>query len=61
MLDDEAMIHMYCSEWIDDLHRYDLMSLTIVLHHFLVTMLHFPLTKASQLIVELIGKSDCTV
>ena len=26
MLDDEAMIHMYCSEWIDDLHRDDLVS-----------------------------------
>ena len=61
VLDDETMIHLYCSEWIDDLHRDDLMSLTIVLHHLLVTTLHFPLTRAAQLIAELIGKSDRTV
>ena len=61
VLDDEAMIHPYCSEWIDDLHRDDLMSLTIVLHHLLVTTLHFPLTRASQLIAELVRKSDRTV
>ena len=24
VLDDETMIHLYCSEWIDDLHRDDL-------------------------------------
>jgi hypothetical protein len=58
ILDDETMIHLYCGEWI---HRDDLMSLTIVLHHLLVTTLHFPLTRASQLIAELIGKSDHTV
>ena len=44
MLDDEAV---YCS---DDLHRDD--SVTIVLHHLLVTTLHFPLKKASKLIAE---------
>ena len=60
MLDTESMIHLYSSEWIDDLHRDDLMSLTIVLHHLLVTTLHFSLTKASKLIVDLVGKSDCT-
>ena len=37
------------------------MSLTIVLHHLLVNTLHFPLTRAAQLIAELIGKSDRTV
>ena len=58
VLDDETMIHLYC-EWIDDLHRDDLMSLTIVLHHLLA--LHFPLTRATQLIAELVGKSDRTV
>ena len=60
-LDVETMIHLYSNEWIDDLHRDDLMSLTIVLHHLLVTTLHFPLTRASQVIAELIGKSDRTV
>ena len=47
MLDEESMIYMYCS---DDLHRDDLT--TIVLHHLLVTTLHFPLKKASRLIAE---------
>ena len=61
VLDDETMIHLYCSEWIDDLHRDDLMSLTIVLLHLLVTTLHFPLTRAAQLIAELVRKSNCTV
>ena len=55
------MIHLYCNEWIDDLHQDDHMSLTIVFHHLLVTTLHFPLTRASQLIAELVGKSDCAV
>ena len=61
VLDDETMIHLHCNEWIDGLHRDDLMSLTIVLHYLLVNTLHFPMTSSSQLIAELIKKSDRTV
>ena len=61
VLDDETMIHLYSTEWINDLHRDDLMSLTIVLHHLLVTTLQFPMTRASQIIADLVGKSDRTV
>jgi len=52
---------MHGKEWVQCLHRDDLMSLTLLLYHLLVTRRHLQVTNASKLIDEIIERSDQTV
>ena len=56
-----AAVRLHAEEWLNSLHRYDIMSLTLLLHNFLVTRMHLSLTNAAKLIGETVKKSDRTV
>ena len=57
-LDEDAVIQVNAKEWVDSLNRDDLMCLTLVLYHLLVTRMQ---TGAAKLSGEMIGKCDRTV
>ena len=57
-MDNDELIEVYAREWIAGLDRDDLMSLTITLHHLLVSELKLKLTNASELIAEFTGKRE---
>ena len=46
-VDVEALIREHTEDWIENLHRDDLMSLSLVLHRLLVSDLKYPLTNAA--------------
>ena len=48
-------------EWMQCLHRDDIMSLTLFLYDLLVTRMHIQVTNASKLIGEMIERGDRTV
>ena len=60
-VDVSDLVEEYTRDWIEGLDRDDLMSLSIALHHLLVTMLQLKKTDASKLIAELTGKGERTV
>ena len=60
-VDISDLVEEYTRDWIDGLDRDDLMSLSIALHHLLVTMLQLKKIDASKLIAELTGKGERTV
>ena len=60
-VDISDLVEEYTREWVDGLDRDDLMSLSIALHHLLVTVLQLKKTDAYKLIAELIGKRERTV
>ena len=55
------MSEEFIQEWVSVLSRDDLMSLSIVLNHLLVTELGFQLTEAAKTLSKVIEKSDRTV
>ena len=59
-IDEDQAISLYAKEWVQCLHRDDLMALTLLLHHLLVSRMHIQVSNASKLIGE-IEKSDRTV
>ena len=54
-------MHEHTHNWIEGLHRDDLMSLSIALNHLLISELGFQLTEAALIISKMIGRSDHTV
>lgn len=60
-LDEEQAISLHAKEWVECLHRDDMMSLTLLLYHLLVARMHIQVSNASKLIGEMVGKSDQTV
>ena len=60
-LDEEQAIFVHAKEWVQCLHRDDVMSLTLLLHHLLVSRMHIQVLNASKLIGEMVEKSDRTV
>ena len=60
-LGEESKIHVHAQDWIGNLSRDDLLSLTTVLYHLLVSMLNFKSTYAAKLISSVIGKNDRTI
>ena len=60
-LDEEQAIHVHAKEWVQCLHRDDVMSLTLLLHHLLVSRMHIQVSNASKLNGEMVEKSDRTV
>jgi len=48
-------------EWMQCLHRDDIMSLTLFLYDLLVTRMHIQVMNASELIGEMIERGDWTV
>ena len=59
--DEIAAIKSHSHDWAETLTRDDTMSSTLLLHDLLVHQLQFPLTKAVELISEVVGLSDRTV
>ena len=60
-VDVEALIREHTEDWIENLHRDDLMSLSLVLHRLLVSDLKYPLTNAAVNIANIIERSERTV
>ena len=60
-VDSQYLIEEYTRNWVDNLDRDDLKSLSIALHHLLVTKLQLKKTDASVLIAEITGKGERTV
>ena len=61
LLDEDAAVQLHAEEWVGALSRDDLMCLSLLLHHLLVTRMHINLTEAAKLIGEMIQRSDPTV
>ena len=60
-MEEDGAVRLHSDEWLNSLHRGDIISLTLLLHNMLVTRMHLSQTKAAKLIGETIKKSDRTV
>ena len=60
-LDKEQAISLHAKEWVECLHRDDVMSLTLLLHHLLVSRMLIQVSNAAKLIGEMVCKSDRTI
>ena len=59
--EDVAIAAEHIEEWVSMLHRDDIMSLSLMLHHAFVNVCKMKKTKAAEEIGKLIGKSERTV
>ena len=59
--EDTAIAKKYIEEWVSMLHRDDIMSLSLMLHHSFVNVCKMKKTTAAKEIGKLIGKSERTV
>ena len=55
-LDEEQAIPLHAKEWVQCLHRDDVMSLTLLLHHLLVSRMHIQVSNTAKLIGEMVCK-----
>ena len=60
-LDEDAAMKLHVEDWLNSLHRDDIMTFTLLLHQLLVNRMQIPVTEASKLIGETVKKSDRTV
>ena len=49
-MEEDAAVQLHADEWLNSLHRGDIMSLILVLHNLLVTRMHISRTNAAKLI-----------
>ena len=55
---EDAGVRLHVDEWLNSLHRGDIMSLTFLLHNLLVTRMHLSQTNAAKLIGETVRKMN---
>ena len=60
-MEEDAAVQLHADEWLNSLHRGDIMSLTLLLHNLLVTRKYLSRTNAAKLIGETVKKSERTV
>ena len=59
-VDIKLQMQEFAQAWISDLNKDELMALTIVLYHCLMSELNMQLTQAAAIISSMIGKTECT-
>ena len=57
-MEEDAAVRLHADEWLNSLHRGDIMSLTLFLHNLLVTRMHLSRTNAAKLTGETVKKSE---